>query len=213
MDHKREAFCQLIESLYRSHARWTRDPAASHRLAKLNGEVIRSYSVIEYGRLKALMSLVKAGKEVDFLAGTGFLFLEPYERRGSLLPVLSLKIDLARLILRVRLALFTFDASERPAAMGFRFETPEGPGQHNYHHGQMIRSLSTESADLPQVPAWLSTTQPALLMSARSPFSLFLGILAGLYGFEYLERELQGQRFAHSLREDMDQLKRGCGAQ
>lgn len=212
MDQKHEAFCQLIESLHQSHARWARDRAANHRLVKLNGEVIRSYSVIEYGRLKALLFEAKAGKEVDFLAGTGFLFLKPNERRGSLLPVLSLKIDLVRLILRVRLALFTFDAFGRPAAMGFRFETPEGPGQHNYHHGQLIRSFSTESADLPQVPAWLSTTQPAFLMSARSPFSLFLGILAGLYGFGYLERELQGQRFSLSLREDMDQLKHGCGA-
>src|SRR5579864_5397908 len=212
MDHKGEAFCQLVDFLHRRHAQWARNPSADHKLQRLHREVIRSYKIIEPGRLRGLLISVKAGEEIDFLAGDGFLFLKPHEERGPLLPVMSLKADLERLVLKIRLALFTFYEDEEPAAIGFRFETPEGPGLHNYHHGQMITSFSTARQDLPKVPAWLPTSQPALMMSARNPFSLFLGVLIGLYGLDVLEQEWSGQRFMQSLRGDIEELKHGCGA-
>lgn len=211
MDHKVGAFCELIEFLHSSHSRWTRDPSADQKQRKLNDEVSRSHKVIEDQKLAQLLREAKKGS-VDFLSGGGFLFLKPPEKEGVLLPILSLKSDFSKSELRVRMALFTFDETEEPAAIGFRFETPEGEGRHNYHHAQLIRSFDKHSKDLPKTPTWLPASQPALMMSARTPFSLFLGVLIGLYGLGYLERAWQGQRFPRHLKSDLEELKKGCGA-
>lgn len=211
MNHRVGAFCELIEFLHGNHYRWTRDPTADGKLRELNDTVSRSHKVIEAQKLAFLLKEAKKGGSIDFLAHGAFLFLKPPEQEGALLPVLSLKSNFSRSELRVRMALFTFGESQVPAAIGFRFETPEGEGKHNYHHAQLIRSFGKNTKDLP-TPLWLPTRQPALMMSAKTPFSLFLGILIGLYGLGNLETVWQGQKFTAHLKSDLDELKIGCGA-
>ena len=211
MDHKVGAFCELIEFLHGNHARWARDPMADGEQRRLNDEVSKSLRVIEAQKLGSVLREGKKGGSIDFLADGSFLFLRPPGQEGALLPVLSLKSDFSKSELSVRMALFTFDESGKRAAIGFRFETPHGEGQHNYHHSQLIRSFSKSTRDLP-TPTWLPTRQPALMMSAKTPFSLFLGVLIGLYGLGHLESEWRGQKFTEHLRSDLDELKNGCGA-
>lgn len=210
MNYKVGAFCELIDFLHRKHSRWLRDPNTKGKMRELNDRVNATLRVIDERRLKVLLREVRAGGSVDFLSKDAFLFLAPPEE-GELLPVLSIKSDFRKSELRIRMALFTFDKSATPVAIGFRFETPEGEGHHNYHHAQLITSFGSGTEDLP-TPPWLPTHQPALMMSAKNPFALFLGVLIGLYGLGYLERQWRTQRFVEPLTEDLIQLKIGCGA-
>ncbi|HEV7504869.1 MAG TPA: hypothetical protein VGS07_08165 [Thermoanaerobaculia bacterium] len=211
MTHKVGAFCELIEFLRNSHARWARDPQIDPKQRKLNDVISKAYSVIEPGKLGQILKETKAKGTIGFSPCKDFLFLKPPDKE-SVLPVLSIMGDLKGNGLSVRMALFTFDGSEVPAAVGFRFETPHGVGRHNYHHAQMIKSFDKSMRDLPQVPPWLPVTQPALMMSATNPLSLFLGILIGIYGLGDLLHDWKGQQFTHHLKEDLLELQRGCGA-
>lgn len=213
MNHKVGAFCELIDFLHRSHLRWLRDrdPSTKGKLRELYGRVSETLKVVDKRRLEVLLREIREGGSVDFLSKGAFLFLVPPKNESVLLPVLSLNCDFRKSELRIRMALFTFDESGQPVAIGFRFETPEGEGQHNYHHAQFITSFGTE--DFLPTPRWLPTSQPALMMSAKNPYSLFLGVLIGLYGLGYIDEIWRKNRFRfiEHLREDLAQLKSGCG--
>ncbi|HSS52231.1 MAG TPA: hypothetical protein VLX28_25090 [Thermoanaerobaculia bacterium] len=211
MNDKVGAFCELIEALYRRHSLWVRDPRANSKQRKLNVEISKTYNVIEPGKLDHIVKKIKTQGIIDFPSGKDFLFLKPPDKE-DVLPVLSITGDLNEDALSVRMALFKFDGSEVPAAIGFRFETPHGDGRHNYHHAQMITRFDKSMKKLPQVPCWLPVSQPALMMSATNPLSLFLGVLIGLYGLGDLLRDWKGQPFTSHLKEDLDELRRGCGA-
>jgi hypothetical protein len=208
MDHKVGALCKLIEALHRQFSHWVRE-VASERQRELHEKVIRTYAPLEDGRLGNMLARAKKGEAVDFSTAGRFLFLEAPESELAVLPILSLKLDLVKPELRARMGLFTLDGS-RLAAIGFRFETPEGVGRHNYHHAQLIRSLGAGS-DLP-FPSWLPESQPALVLSAKNPYSLLLGLLIALYGLGHLEGRMKGQSFLQHLAEDLEELKNGSGS-
>jgi hypothetical protein len=213
MNNKVGALCELLKALHRSHSRWSRDPGADPRQRKLNEKVSKiPIRVIEDLQLEQLLRTALAGGSIDFLSGERYLFLKPPEQEGALLPVLSLKSDFGRSELAIRMALFTFDEQDDVAAIGFRFETPHGDGLHNYHHAQLITSFGKGMKPLPKVPSWLPVSQPALMMSAKTPFALLLGVLIGLYGLGNLEHQLRGFEFLQHFQADLVDLKGGCGA-
>ena len=174
--------------------------------------ISKVYSIVEPGKLDNILIETRKSGRIDFLSSKVFLFLKP-PIKEDVLPVLSMKGDLNKEDLSILMALFKLDKLKLPAAIGFRFETPHGDGLHNYHHAQMIKAFDKSiRSELPQIPPCLPETQPALMLSATNPRSLFLGVLIGLYGLGKIEREWQGQGFTGHLTEDLDALKRGCGA-
>jgi len=209
MNDKVGAFCKLMESNHLRYLRWVRDTTVGPKLVELNGVVNRAYNVVETRELEQVLTKVKTKGKMEFPRSRAFLFLEPPDKE-AVLPVLSATGDFNENKLSVRMALFTLDEWAKPAAVGFRFETPHGKRRHNYHHVQMIRTFDKD-IELPQAPPWLPVTQPALMMSATNPLTLFLGVLISLYGFEGLERNLKGQGFNQSLKDELDELKKACG--
>jgi hypothetical protein len=212
MNHQVGAFCELIDFLYRNHSQWARNPRADQRQRRLNDEVNRSYNVVGERKLKTLLDATRKDGPISFQPGEDFLFLQPPDKEGALLPVLIIDGNFKISKLSIRMALFTFTETEELAAIGFRFETPHGEGRHNYHHVQMIQSFEKNTKGLPNVPRWLPVSQPAFMLSARGPITLFLGALMGLYGLGYLEHEWRGQPFVPHLKPNLDELKGGCGA-
>lgn len=121
--------------------------------------------------------------KAEFLPGK-FLYLTPVDRGQVLLPVLRLKCDFGRSIpeIRLRLGLFVrHDLDIR--AIGFRFESPEGPGIHNYYHMQIIRGFDLGQHFLPEdYLRWMPDSSPAFPLDVNSSVNLLLSLLISLYG-------------------------------
>lgn len=212
MNNKVGAFCALVDFLYREHARWSRSRDVNERQRRLNREVGKRVKVVEEAVLKGLLQRAKAGEAVQLGQKDGLIFLQPPDKESALLPILGFNANLAAGMLRVRLALFTFEEpSSEVVAVGFRFETPEGEGRHNYHHSQLTRFLEKDSAPLPGMPAWFPESQPALMIAARTPYALFLAVLIGLYGLDTIEKKWSAHSIGQHLEEDRSQLRNGCG--
>jgi hypothetical protein len=175
--------------------------------------VSRRVRVVEASTLQGVIDRVRSDQVFNLGEKEGLLFLKPPDGERALLPVLGFKADFGEERLRVRLALFTFDdESAEPVAIGFRFETPEGPGRHNYHHVQITRYFEKDSAPLRGMPEWFPESQPAFLISARTPYALFFAVLIGLYGLDTVEKEWSEQGIRQHLQEDLLELRHGCGA-
>jgi len=209
MNNKVGAFCSLLQFIHNDHSRWARDRTVNHQQRQLYDKVSKGYRPVEVMRLNVTIREAKAGRVFLLSQKEGFLFLRPPEKDRVLLPVIGLEGDFNKPEIKIRMALFTIDKRGQLAAIGFRFE--RGEGRHSYHHAQFIKTLA--AGDLPGAPEWLPERQPAFLMSARNPFSLFLGVLTGLYGFDYLEKVWPaGHLYREHLREDFQDLRTGCGA-
>jgi hypothetical protein len=123
----------------------------------------------------------------DLLQTNRFLYLEPITKAGHFLPVLTFKCDFTKshLEVRLRLALFLLDSASKLRAVGYRFETPEGPGRHSYYHAQPITSFALDSSSQLPCPNWLSSDHPSFVLDAVDPVTLLVGLLVSLYGYTY----------------------------
>ena len=130
-----------------------------------------------------------ASPRTNFGTAKRFLYLEPVTEGGVFVPVLSLNCDFSRWLpeVGIRLALCFVDKSSSTRelrAIGYRFESPHGPGRHDYYHAQPIVELG--NVRFPDCPEWFPTSQPALPLDGDGPVALVLCILASLYGMPYL---------------------------
>jgi hypothetical protein len=123
---------------------------------------------------------------VHFSENPGFVFLPPIREHTFIIPILGLAYDFGRKIpeARFQVGLFTI-ADNKLVAVGLRFETPEGPGSHNYYHAQLIRSFF-QHAEIP-CSAWLPTSFPALALNAVNAGGLMVCMLVTLYGRTHLQ--------------------------
>ena len=115
-----------------------------------------------------------------------FLYLEPVVRGQVLVPVLSMKCDFGRSVPEVRLRLGLFLRHDRNIkAIGYRLETPEGPGIHHYYHLQMIRGLRLSMLFPPEdCLRWMPDAAPTFPLDGDGSVKLILGLLIGLYGID-----------------------------
>ncbi|MDP1990041.1 MAG: hypothetical protein Q8K00_03385 [Syntrophales bacterium] len=116
-----------------------------------------------------------------------YLYLDPIEGQAYV-PVLSITSDFGRSIpeVRIRLGLFFFH-EEKIHAFGYRFESPEGPGNHHYYHAQLINGFDKDEP-FPDGDAWLPTSCPTFPLDADNPVQLLLSLLIALYGVSYISR-------------------------
>lgn len=181
---------------------WSRHRKAastlSGKLSDLHDLISAAYQGFNDRELEILLSKQKP-PIADFGEHGKVLFLEPIAGPRCMIPILSLRYDFCRSIpeVRLRLALFLFDERQNVAAIGYRFESPEGEGTHHYYHAQLIHDLD-QGHSLP-CPAWVPTTQPAFALDAENALTLFVCMLIALYGLEYVA-ELQGAQFWARLR-------------
>jgi len=176
---------------------WSRHRKAastlSGKLSDLHDLISAAYHGFDDRELEKVLSKEKP-PIADFGEHGKVLFLEPIAGSRCIVPILSMRYDFCRSIpqVRLRLALFLFDDTENVAAIGYRFESPEGEGTHHYYHAQLIRDL--DRGHLLPCPAWLPTRQPAFALDAENALTLVVCLLIALYGLEYVG-ELQGAPF------------------
>jgi hypothetical protein len=166
----------------------------------LSGNALKRNTVETYERLKAskdpltfeeLEKLIRCSQQKNnrLLYFRTRFYLPPLEENSEFVAVLSLDSDLTEpdqsISFRVemyRLANATGGGIMR--AVGFRFEMGQHGSKHNYYHVQ----FTTERHDkegrtlLPDCPAWMPTSEPCIIVPARSPVSLVFCILVGYCG-------------------------------
>jgi hypothetical protein len=136
------------------------------------------------------------------LSRSHLLFLD-FVDKDNTLPILDMVWDLQRRPveeIRFRFFLLHWENNDRPRAVGFRLEAPEGPGSHDYWHGQMIAEFEKGDAQHIQkligeeIPRWIPRRQPAFPLPAKSMGDLLAVLLLSLYGLKQLRTfsELDG---------------------
>ena len=152
------------------------------------------------------------------LDGAHLIFLDFVEKEKAL-PILDMRWDLHRqpeVEIRFRFFLLHWkDGEERPWAIGFRLEAPEGQGAvggdgtHNFWHGQMSLELEREENHIQKligerVPGWIPLRQPAFPLPAQNIGDLLAVLLISLYGMKQLRKFSDLDGFA-----DLSQRLRG----
>jgi hypothetical protein len=202
-EHTRTLVRQILVWLDNRHSRWQRGPQGP--ASDLHERVHRILIPFSEAQLEGLL-LKKL--EFDSLQMNRYLFLEPIDEGASIVPVLSFGYSFQRskAELRLRLALFVPHDNDL-AAIGFRFEPPEGPGTHNYYHAQMFREFHGGGAGpcLPSCPPWLPTSRPAFHLKADDPVTLLISMVISLYGIDRVQ-EFRQATFANDLKSCMDKL-------
>lgn len=147
------------------------------------------------------------------------ILLEPVDRNPEVWPILFLNLDFRQPVPRLQLAVMLCSfVGGIPEAIALRFESPEGAdakgvGEHNYYHAQFTRQLRVGVSLISLSPAkppstcphcgqelplenpwhWLSETQPAFALDARSPVTLAACVFISLYGAAFFRREYATQ--------------------
>lgn len=129
----------------------------------------------------------------------GLVVLPPVGPRVPLLQ-LSRGTEHDQDILRMTLVVVGEDA-EGPHAMAWRFEAPEGPGEHCYWHCQPVRQLrGTQPPPLERLPDWHFDDLPAIPVAASNPDELLVALLVSVYGHRTLGR-MQREEFQDQLQD------------
>jgi len=166
-------------------------------LSRIYTELFPIYEVVHTD--SALKDLLPSDSNVyvDFWEKRKFIYLDPPQRESSAVPVLSLQCNFGCSIpmVSLKLALYLLDERRDLRAIGFRFESPGGPGLHHYYHIQLINGFMRDApfyrghdqsvADSTAL-SWLPVTQPALPVGADKPVKLLLSLLISLYGVKYV---------------------------
>lgn len=191
---------QILLWLAGRHGSWLRNPSGKAAL-ELHNRVASRYQEIGADELEGL---VRNGKQ--FSSGRRFILLEPIEKQGLVQPVMSLEYDFGSKIpeLHLHVALFSGKA-EQLVAIGFRFETPEGDGDHNYYHCQLIESFTYAQAGRLPCQDWLPTSYPAFVLDATNIVTLMVCVVLSLYGRGY-QTELQASNFRNELKAYIQEL-------
>jgi len=196
----REILCWLQDR----HSNWRRNPGGP--ALKVFDRVHQRFTEFPEAGLKDLLS---HNLQFDAENQNRYVFLEPINEGGGIVPMLSFRYDFRpnRAELRLRVALFVPDGNSGVAAIGCRFEPPEGPGTHDYFHAQMFREFKGASRGLclPACPAWLPCSRPAFHLKAHDAVTLLISMVISLYGID-MAQDLRQTRFANELKCYMDKL-------
>jgi hypothetical protein len=193
---------EILVWLHDLNAQWQRDQRGP--ASKFYPQVHVNHPRFSQPQLEAL------SKQAVFNSSdqNQYLFLEPINDGEGIVPVLSFRYDFrgGSAELWLQLALFTFHDGNL-AAIGCRFEPPEGRGPHDYFHAQMLRSFRGRAglSGLPGCPPWLPTSRPAFHLKADDAVTLLISMVISLYGLGRA-RDLQETSFANELKPYMNRL-------
>ncbi|MFI5008929.1 MAG: hypothetical protein ACHQDY_01495 [Solirubrobacterales bacterium] len=142
----------------------------------------------------------------QFVKTRGLVVLPPIDSRVPLLH-LAHGTEGDRSILRMTLVIVGADECG-PHATAWRFEAPEGPGQHCYWHCQPVRQLRhSQAPPLERLPDWYFDDVPTLPLAASNPDELLVALLVSVYGYREFGRR-QRQDFQDRLQVQLAALDR-----
>lgn len=193
MDREHGIVRDILLWLWQGHSSWLNNDASAPE-RELHDKLARNHT--PFGQVDLEIALRKESiQSVD-----RFIFLQPPGRGGLILPILNVNwnFGLNIPIIRLRLSLFGLNQG-RLIDMGFRFESPEGTGNHNYYHAQPILPLGASTT------AWPPTRFPTFTLDARNPVTLLSCMLISLYGQDYLG-QLSSARFRDYLRPHVNEM-------
>jgi hypothetical protein len=137
------------------------------------------------------------------------IFLEPIERENWSLPVLTIahEFENSRQELRFQVGLFQILDDGKVVGIGFRFESPEGVGLHNYYHAQLFSAYAGSGPRLSGCPDWIPVSHPALALDARNSATLLVCMLVSLYGRTFFEKNIGlSAKVRHFIRRDIKKM-------
>jgi hypothetical protein len=180
-DQELKLFRDLFIAIWDHHRKpWLRFRGQAKDIFQEIGTTFNTLSTVE--ELEA--SLPSEARVSAEFPPNRFLYLNPITIGGTLLPLIRLKCDFGRSIpeVRVRMGLFLKYGVDTKA-IGYRLESPEGPGAHHYYHLQMIRGFDRHSHfTTDDCLSWFPDQSPTFPLDADSPVRLILSLLIGLYG-------------------------------
>jgi hypothetical protein len=167
------------------------------------------YKKIDGGDLERIL---KRGQPsvVDLLESNAFIYLQPIDKDGWLVPIMSIKFDFQgdtpHVCLRTALFL-SHEMNGKPVlkAIGFRYESPEGPGLHNFYHVQPIIGFAKNRWRLPG-PDWIPTSCPCFPLDAKNSVHLFVCVLVSLYGMDFI-KDLQSAPFWNQVKSYLQNMR------
>ena len=153
---------------------------------------------------------------VNFFKENKVLYLPPLKKDADdaeFVPIFSLSCNLNRnqSIAKFRVMLVTLDENDRTKlnGIGFRMETPDGTGIHDFHHAQLIHQFSPKQfGNILQIKclSWLPESQPSFPLPADCPVMLLLCIMLTLYGWEHYKDFCARIPGIHQYRNKLDEL-------
>ncbi len=183
MDQDLKVFRDLVLWLWRSHEKpWEYEDSEARQIYD---QIQVGYASIGEGEIELLLP-TEDDVRSEFSRRRRYLYLNPIKVTPTLVPVLSIKADFGRSIpeLRLRLGFFLMQEGQ-VKAFGFRFESPEGPGEDHYYHAQFIHGFENDRPFGPE-HIWLPVTCPTFPLDADNPVKLLLTLVVALYGLPSL---------------------------
>ena len=190
--------CEIQESAwFGEEEEWKPSKCALETYKFVSKRNLQSLKPIKTEDIDQFFSRSEASEiaNVNFLEERKILYLPPMNRDAEdaqFVPIFTLCCNLSReqSVARFRVMLVTLDKDDKTKlnGIGFRMETPDGTGIHDFHHAQLIHQFSPKQFGdiLPtECPSWLPESQPSFPLPADCPVTLLLCIMITLYGWEY----------------------------
>lgn len=191
-NHILTALCEIQElAWFKEEEKWK----PSKRALKTYEFVVSEYQLgslqsVKSGDIEDLFSPSKPAN-VNFFKENKVLYLPPMKKDAEdaeFVPIFSLCCNLGRnqSTARFRVMLVTLDQNDKKKlnGIGFRMETPDGTGIHDFYHAQLIQQFSPKQfGDILQNKclSWLPESQPSFPLPAVCPVTLLLCIILTLY--------------------------------
>jgi len=207
-------FRELVLSAFDAYSLEFDGPSQGGAIGRIHERVAYQYPRIDRTTLEKFLPGGERLQSDTKQEQRAFIYLKPPDRGRPSLPILNVKCDFGGESpdVGIRLAIFLLDEGEQPVSIGFRFETPHGKGEHDYHHAQPISSFFNDGAHILHCPKWLPDQLPAFPLLAHTPVELLGCMLGSLYGPSGLRHVMEAGRhnslIQHSVGELMKRLMR-----
>ena len=204
--------CKIQKSAWNNEeAKWKPSKRALETYKFVSQQPLQSLQPVKLEDIEQFFSPSGKSADVNFFEEKKVLYLPPLKKDAEFVPIFSLCCNLSKdqSIARFRVILVSLDENDKTKlnGIGFRMETPDGTGIHDFYHTQLIQQFSPKQFGdklRAKCPCWLPESQPSFPLPADCPVTLLLCIIITLYGWEYYENFCGRLPGIHQYRDKLD---------